>query len=365
MLEKRMNTGFTHRLTNTGTDPAFSPNDPNLDLDTAAGTLAITSTNADVNGQFNMAVAEMLGIQLSSLGFTGAQDFKIRAKYVNLPATTNADQLGVFAGASSTALIRGGRIDVKNTYGTNTNGNNDSNSTFAGAADHLAATRSATVELTRTGGVWAISINGLTVTPSAQPAFLDSLADLTVGVLHSDVMSGGVHKTAYLDSFTAVVLTNPSPDGDGDGMDDSWEIVHFGTVGAQNGGGDPDGDGATNLEEFAFNGDPNSGAGQGHVVAARGDTNANGRADFTLTIAVRAGATFAAGANGTQTATVEGITYTVRGSEDLAAFNSPVTWVSSAPSASPDYTLHTFRLDVSDAESPAAKGFLQAAVSVP
>ncbi|MBN8457898.1 MAG: laminin G domain-containing protein [Verrucomicrobia bacterium] len=357
-------TGFTHRLANTGTDPSFSPNDPNLDLDTAAGTLAITSTNNDVNGQFNMAVAEMLGINLSSLGFTGSQDFKLRAKFVNLPATSNADQLGIFAGASSTSLIRGGRIDVKNTFGTNTNGNNDSNSVFAGAADHLAATRSATVEMSRVAGVWSLSINGMTVTPGAQPAFLDALPDLTVGVLNADLFSN-TRKTAYLDSFTAVVLTNPSPDGDGDGMDDTWEIANFGTVGAQNGGGDPDGDGATNLEEFAFNGNPNNGSDQGHAVGTRGDSNGNGRADFTLTIAVRAGATFAAGPNGTQTATVNGITYTVRGSEDLAAFNSPVTWVSSAASGSPDYELHTFRLDVSDAVAPAAKGFLQATVSAP
>jgi hypothetical protein len=45
--------------------------------------------------------------------------------------------------------------------------------------------------------------------------------------------------------------TDGSADSDGDGLADAWEITHFGNITAQNGSGDPDGDFATNLQEFA------------------------------------------------------------------------------------------------------------------
>ena len=74
---------FTNRLANTGTVIASS--DPGLDIDTTAGTLALTTATSDINGQVNMAGLEAIGIPLSSLGFTGNEDFLIRARYVNLP----------------------------------------------------------------------------------------------------------------------------------------------------------------------------------------------------------------------------------------------------------------------------------------
>lgn len=41
-----------------------------------------------------------------------------------------------------------------------------------------------------------------------------------------------------------------TPDTDGDGLPDGWELLHFGSIAAQNGGGDPDGDGANNALEL-------------------------------------------------------------------------------------------------------------------
>jgi hypothetical protein len=47
---------------------------------------------------------------------------------------------------------------------------------------------------------------------------------------------------------------------DGDGMDDDWEMAHFGTL-DRDGTGDFDGDGHTDLEEFLAGTDPtNSGS---------------------------------------------------------------------------------------------------------
>ena len=46
-------------------------------------------------------------------------------------------------------------------------------------------------------------------------------------------------------------------DADHDGMTDAWELAHFGTLN-RNGTGDYDGDGVTDVQEFAANSDPNT-----------------------------------------------------------------------------------------------------------
>ena len=161
--------------------------------------------------------------------------------------------------------------------------------------------------------------------------------------------------------MTAVAFGSASPDGDGDGLDDLWEVANFGNTTAQDGTGDPDGDGKDNLFEFAFNGDPNDAASQGTTGYALADTNGNSQDELTMTVAVRTGATFAAGANGSQTATVGNAVYTVEGSLDLMDFDSNVSWIGLAPSADPDWELHTFRLDASDGLP--GKGFLRAKVA--
>jgi hypothetical protein len=49
-------------------------------------------------------------------------------------------------------------------------------------------------------------------------------------------------------------------DVDRDELPDSWEVANFGSEAAQRGGGDPDRDGSSNLDEFAAGTDPNSNA---------------------------------------------------------------------------------------------------------
>ena len=354
-------TGFTTRLAGTGASlPA--PNDTNLDLEIPNGLLSIASTSSDFNGQGNMAFAEAFGINLSTLGFTGSEDFKVRAKFIDLPVFGGFDQLGVFAGNASNSLVRGGLISWNGTeqrsYGVNNNGGGDS-SLITQVSNLLAPGSTMTVELSRTGGVWAISVNGVDATPAADPDFLDSLTDLTVGVFHADVFTGP--QTAKLDSFTVVRFGSAviNPDADGDGMLDSWETAKLGGTGTT-GTDDTDNDGVLNLAEFAFNGDPQSGSSLGGIVSAYADSNANTTKDLTITIPVRTGATFAA--DGTkQKATIDGVIYTVEGSLDLSSFTSAVSFVGKTASGDPDYELHTFLLTASDVPG-APKGFLRASV---
>jgi autotransporter-associated beta strand protein len=81
--------------------------------------------------------------------------------------------------------------------------------------------------------------------------------------------------------------------------------------------GDPDGDGRSNLVEFAFDGNPLSGVNEGKIVgkiAPVGGSNA-----LTLTLPIRVGATFS-GATELVSSATDGVTYTIQGSDNL------VTW---------------------------------------
>ena len=133
-------------------------------------------------------------------------------------------------------------------------------------------------------------------------------------------------------------------------------------------GADPDGDGASNLAEFAFNGAPDDGSDRGLFAIVIQDTSAPVGDELTLVIAVRNGAVFGSG----NTATSDGLTYTTQGSLDLAAWGSTVTHVAGPTTTAPGgsgltedltataWKYHTFKLDAS--EGLPAKGFLRAKV---
>jgi len=125
---------------------------------------------------------------------------------------------------------------------------------------------------------------------------------------------------------------------------------------------DPDKDGATNLEEFAFGGNPSIGTSRGTRLAQAVDTNSDPdtTGELTLTIEVRAGATFTASGNDLA-ASVDNIDYVVGGSTDLSTFNSAVSEVTphlGSGSPATGYEFKTFRLAASN--GLAGKGFLRA-----
>ena len=351
-------TTFSARLAGTGT--TIPTVDPNLDLNTTAGTLSLTTSPSDINGQVNMAALEALGIPLSSLGFTGNQDIRIRAHYVNLPVLGGYDQIGAWVGTSSTMMTRAGVIFGNYVgLGVNTNGTADSNPFFGTANTAGSAGHDLTVVIERINGVWSMSCNGVSCTATAQPTFLDGLATLQAGVY---VLDQNARKTATLESFTAVSFGGASGDTDNDGMDDAWETANLGNK-SSDGTTDFDKDGTIDLLEFAFNGNPNNGGSRGSIATALLDTNGNSQKELTLTIAVRSGASFATQGDGSQTATVGGLTYKVRGSLNLTDFTSPVSHVTTQVSGDPAYELHTFRLNAS--EGLGGKGFLQAGATHP
>ncbi|HVE41897.1 MAG TPA: metallophosphoesterase [Planctomycetota bacterium] len=75
-------------------------------------------------------------------------------------------------------------------------------------------------------------------------------------VLTLTTSSGYVLGSPKTATVTIADNDNPTADADGDGLPDTWEVTHFGNTTSQNGGGDPDHDGATNAEEYAAGTDP-------------------------------------------------------------------------------------------------------------
>lgn len=131
--------------------------------------------------------------------------------------------------------------------------------------------------------------------------------------------------------------------------------------------GDPDGDGADNLTEFAFHGDPLDGSARGFHLVALEDTDVDNQPELTLTLAVRngSGSPVFSGPP-TPTANVDGITYGIEGSLDLL-FPGSLVSETAVPGGLPPlpegWEYRRFRLDASNGLPD--RGFLRAKASQP
>ncbi|MBK1835419.1 beta strand repeat-containing protein [Roseibacillus ishigakijimensis] len=128
---------------------------------------------------------------------------------------------------------------------------------------------------------------------------------------------------------------------------------------------DPDGDGQSNLVEFAFGGLPDDSSSLALATEIIADSNGNSQDELLYTMAVRSGTPAFAGTP-SPSASHDGITYTVQGSLDLQDFSSAVSVVTppvtaGLPAAPSGYEYRTFSLTASDGLS--GKGFLRASVS--
>ncbi|MCX6875801.1 MAG: hypothetical protein NTW21_18630 [Verrucomicrobia bacterium] len=128
---------------------------------------------------------------------------------------------------------------------------------------------------------------------------------------------------------------------------------------------DPDDDGATNLEEFGFGGDPTHAANRGVRLIRTVDADGDSEPDLTLTLEVRSGATFTAVDGDLAATSIDGITYRIEGSTDLVNWDSPVSEVNALGVGSPSagYVFKTFRLNAGNGLH--GKGFLRASVAQP
>jgi hypothetical protein len=146
---------------------------------------------------------------------------------------------------------------------------------------------------------------------------------------------------------------------------DGWAVDKGLVVGNKGPNDDPDGDGANNLTEFAFGGNPKDATDSGKIYSLTAVPSSRGPGkELILTLAVRIG-TPEPWESPTQT--IDGITYTIEGSSNLTFPNGNVipvsqyvTGVMSTALTDPDYEYRSFVLENS-AGLP-TKGFLRAKV---
>ena len=199
-------TGFTSRLPGTGT--SYATNDPNLTLNTGAGTLTWRTTPVDLNGQNNVATADFLGFPLSAAGVTLNQDFSFSVTFQNLQFGHTYDQIGLFVGTRSSNAFRGGELftGISTAYTVQNVSGGDayletSTALAPSAGDNVIFT------LSRTSGVWAFNIQNLTTPsksgniPIVQPTFLNGVSGLFGGVYASNA-DNSTARTETLSSFS-------------------------------------------------------------------------------------------------------------------------------------------------------------------
>jgi autotransporter-associated beta strand protein len=134
---------------------------------------------------------------------------------------------------------------------------------------------------------------------------------------------------------------------------------------------DPDKDGATNIAEFAFNGNPLSGSDNGQIYVLTADSDADSPdtdKELILTLAVRKTTpAFTAGAPATAPLT-DGVNYSIHGSTDLISFGitvTPVGFVDPGVSLS-DATNYEYRsFSLSGSNGLSGKGFIRAKAEAP
>lgn len=171
---------------------------------------------------------------------------------------------------------------------------------------------------------------------SGSPSFNFAAAPLTAGLVWdtSQFLTNGTIRVINSDPY------------------DAWATANNVTLGKS---GDDDGDGVTNLLEFATNSNAKDGSSGARVYAKM--HSLGGDNVLTLTVAVRKLATFATVAT-RQEATKDKILYAIEGTSDLSAWTEPVTELApvdaaavqaaitpALPTLDADWEWHTFRTD--------------------
>ncbi len=205
----------------------------------------------------------------------------------------------------------------------------------------------------------------LTGTPTLQAYVIATYGTLTGTFATLPTLPAGYSVNYHYNGSNQVAIVRPP------NAFDTWINTYFPGETDQSVVGpnaDPDGDGYKNSLEFALGGVPNDASNNPKVYQLIGDSSDAGTAsELMMTIAVRNGTPVFAGSP-SPTATQDGYTYTVQGSQNLASFTSAVSVVTPVttglPAAPTGYTYRTFSLDASNGlTGTAARGFMRVNVT--
>jgi len=204
-------TGLTHRLPGTG--EWLAANDEFLRLDPASGRLELTATRSDLNTQYRLRRGEYLGVRLSALGFTGAEDFEVTAVFPEIPSLDFVGQFGLYAGAGSDRAIRGGVLklhkegaDVYTQFLVNNPDGKDADLYEVGL---LRPGTDLRLTLRRVAGKYSLTVENLTAGGAStlairHPEYLDPQRDLYVGLFAAEPRSD-VGRKLIVREFQATV----------------------------------------------------------------------------------------------------------------------------------------------------------------
>ncbi len=205
----------------------------------------------------------------------------------------------------------------------------------------------------------------LTGTPTAQAYIIATYGTLTGTFATLPTLPAGYSVNYHYNGSNEVAIVRPP------NAFDTWINTYFPGVTDQSIVGptaDPDGDGYQNSLEFALGGVPNDASNNPKVYQLIGDSSDAGTAsELMMTIAVRNGTPVFAGTP-SPSATQDGYTYTVQGSQTLSTFTSAVSVVTPVttglPAAPTGYTYRTFSLDASNTLTGTAnRGFMRVNVT--
>jgi autotransporter-associated beta strand protein len=284
----------------------------------------------------------------------------------------------------STAAISGTGGLVKDGAGTTTL---SSSNTYSGATTINAGTlvitgaTQATSAINFGGGVLGLNIANPVTAASATVDF----SGQSVLVSGTPILASYTLLTANSIIGTDPVLASPAPSGyELDVVGNELRLVQTGggsaydvwaTAKGLTGGpgsstdpaksADPDNDGRNNLHEFAFDGDPLSGANDGKVVGKIATVGAD--QVLTLTLPVRDGATFGVDSGDQVSAIIDGVIYRIEGDTNLSTFADGIAEVTPAITLglptplSTGWTYRTFRAPGTVPTAP--KAFLRARIS--
>jgi fibronectin-binding autotransporter adhesin len=261
----------------------------------------------------------------------------------------NIDLAGTMTGTGSLEKDGAGSLTLSGTY------------SYSGSTTVFAGTLALNTGTLSDTGVVDVST---AATLNLNFAGTDTVAGFSIdGAPQSDgtwgaIGSGAQHETARITGSGKLVVppSDPFP---------SW-ISGFPAVGAfATKTDDPDGDGLTNLDEFALDGNPGSGAATGKVrsrIEAVGAEQA-----LVITLPVRNGASFTGTTS--QAATIDKVLYTIGGSNNLSLFDQGVTEITASsagmPALNTGWSYRTFRLNgaIGGVTPRGPKGFLRATAS--
>ena len=183
-------TGFTHRLPGTG--GALPSSDPNLTLQAGQGRLLLQSTAANiVLGGINIGNFEAVGFHLAGIGDS---DLRISAVRQDVSLPNLSDQLMLYAGTTSTNVLRGGVHEGNQYFLAENTGGFDFSSWSGSGLSAFSSGDSIRVTLGRTNGLWQLEWDNLTtsVSGSSTPysvGWLNAADDLYVGIAAANARS--------------------------------------------------------------------------------------------------------------------------------------------------------------------------------